>query len=124
MGMIHDDHGKISIETRRESFIIHAGYGYKQAERPVGQQRPGDNVRLDGYNWTIHALYADHACLHRLDVPNMSRDVLLDVLVGIDAQDVDESDSIGSLWREYPHPEFANEDLYDLIAALIDVRDK
>lgn len=123
MGMIHDDHGKILIETRHESFIIHASYGYKQAERPVGQQRPGDNVRLDGYNWTIHALYADHACLHRLDVPNMSRDVLLNVFVGID--DVDDAEgSHAAWWREAGHPEFANEDLDDLIAALVEVRDR
>lgn len=115
MGHIYDDHGVVSIEGRRESFIVHASYGYKQAERP------GDNVRLDGFNWTIHALYADHVCLHRLDVPNMNRDVLIDELVVIDDSDKAEC-SFAESWREW-QPEFASEDLDDLIAALVDYRE-
>lgn len=32
MGMCLEDFGKMSIEVRRESFIIHTGYGYKGEE--------------------------------------------------------------------------------------------
>jgi hypothetical protein len=33
MGLIHKEHGKISIEERRESFIIHPQYGYTDDDR-------------------------------------------------------------------------------------------
>lgn len=31
MGFIRDHHGRLAIETRRESFVIHPGYGYDES---------------------------------------------------------------------------------------------
>jgi hypothetical protein len=70
MGFIHEDVGRISIETRRESFIIHPNYGY--------------NVEGNEHS--------------------------------------EDLGSFGRHWRESPHPEFLNDDLDDLIAALEHVR--
>jgi hypothetical protein len=28
VGFIHEPHGRITVETRRESFIVHTSYGY------------------------------------------------------------------------------------------------
>ena len=66
MGFIHERIGRFSIETRRESFIIHPNYGYDEAGN-------------------------EHS---------------------------DDLGSFGEHWRSTPHPEFLNEDLDDLIAAL------
>ena len=30
MGFIHDSHGRVTIETRSESLIVHADYGYDE----------------------------------------------------------------------------------------------
>jgi hypothetical protein len=70
MGMCLDDVGKISIEVRRESFVVHPSYGYK----------------------------------------------------GEDGEDHDDSSTFMTSWRENPHPEFALEDLDDLIKALTDAQ--
>lgn len=71
MGFIRDRYGRITIETRRESFIVHTNYGY-------------------------------------------------------DADGNEHSDDLGSFgrhWRESCHPEFLNDDIDDLIAALQDARE-
>lgn len=67
MGFIHKEHGSVAIESRRESFVVHMGYGYSK----------------NGEMHEEHPLQS---------------------------------------WREDPHPEFMNEDLDDLIAALEELR--
>ena len=68
MGYVRKGFGNVTIETRRESFVVHMSYGYSD----------------DGVSEEVHPL---------------------------------------DVWREVPHPEFMNEDLDDLITALVDFRD-
>lgn len=121
MGHIYEDHGKIAVEGRRESFYVHAGYGYRQATRPVGDLHPGDEFDYRGGRCKLYALFADHA-LVLVDAAEPDR-VELTELVGIDDQEFDETEPLGRVWREHPHPEFAIEDLDDLIAALTEYRE-
>lgn len=69
MGFIRERHGRITVETRRESFIVHTSYGYDEEGN-------------------------EHS---------------------------DDLGPFGVWWRESPHPEFLNEDLDDLIAALQEI---
>lgn len=46
MGFIHEARGRITIETRRESFIIHPQYGYNAA----GDEHSDDLGRF-GVHW-------------------------------------------------------------------------
>lgn len=46
MGFIHEQHGRVAIETRRESFIVHMGYGYD----PSGNERD-DSLGAFGRHW-------------------------------------------------------------------------
>ena len=68
MGLVMSDHGNVSVELRRESFIIHAGYD----TTPEG--KPATGPHAEG-------------------------------------------------WRR-PHPEFLKADLDDLIAALVEARER
>jgi hypothetical protein len=121
MGHIHENHGLITIETHRESFTIHAGYGYRQVQGPVSDKRPGTVVLgLDGCEWKVHAHYEDYVTLVQTDNDTTTCDVAPDFVVLVDGEEeVDDTDPLGKLWRNYPHPEFANEDIDNLIAALI-----
>lgn len=49
MGLIHDDVGRISVEERRESFIVHTSYGYDAA----GNVHVDDLGRFGEY-WRSH----------------------------------------------------------------------
>lgn len=72
MDFVREKVGNITVETRRESFIVHPSYGY-------------------------------------------------------DGEGNKHSDALGVFethWRETPHPEFLYDDLDDLIAALVEVRDE
>lgn len=131
MGEIRDDFGVISIESRRESFYIHASYGWepKQCQaRDVGLGRfcregHGPVMKIVGHLMDVTlAEYAgeEELCEVRLNP----------TLVVIPCDDVGREDDqqesdhpLGRLWTENPHPEFDLGDLDDLIAALVDYRE-
>lgn len=68
MGFLRSGHGRVEIESRRESFFVHWGFD---------EDDPG----------------------------------------------YDPKEPIQKIWDEGPHPEFGYEELDNLIAALIDLRD-
>lgn len=49
MGFIRSSHGRITVETRRESFVIHTSYGYDAA----GNVHSDDLGRFGSY-WREH----------------------------------------------------------------------
>lgn len=49
MGHIHEPHGRITIETRRESFIIHPSYGYD-----ADGNEHSDELGSFGVSWREH----------------------------------------------------------------------
>lgn len=123
MGFIHESHGTISIETRRESFIIHAGYGYEPGLFPLRDFAVlGAEFVAESHHWIVTLIAED-----RIE----AREVTSGVVEAFDPGNVVErpgyeqhaEGSFAALWRE-PHPEFANEDLQDLIDALVEVADK
>ncbi len=130
MGMIHDDHGKISIETRCESFIIHAGYGTVPGLYPlrdfaalgeefVARREDTDEMR----RWTV-TLIAEDRIEGREAVSSVVQSFDPGIVVERPGFENDAEGSHAAWWREAGHPEFANEDLDDLIAALVEVRDR
>lgn len=104
MGMIRDQFGRISVESRRESFIIHPTYGYERV-CPVCEGDPPSPLMGECAGGCTYA-YRDGAVDERGHVPDQ------------------QNTPFGARWRELPHPEFSNEDLDDLISALIDLRDE
>lgn len=104
MGHIHDHHGRISLETRRESFIVHPTYGYERT-CPVCKGDPPHPMMGDCRGGCSRA-YRDG----EVDEPGRVPDHAYDLF--------------GRHWRENPHPEFLLEDLDDLIAALTAIKEK
>lgn len=138
MGHIRKDFGKITLESRRESFYIHPSYGYRREYPqtalntiPVGEcfryavddepwqvvgqlmgatlvksavrTHPGEGDRVEGSSRVmVHpAPRPDHKAL---------------------SEEVAAEGPFAEHWRDTPHPEFLNEDIDDLIAALEELR--
>lgn len=130
MGGLHQDYGPnlISVETRRESFVIHAGYGAVPARRTVGELDPGTVIDYDDGSgagprrWKVRARFEDFALIAE-EASSVERELALDTRVEVPGMDDDfDGDApLAKFWEEVPHPEFANEDIEPLIKALCHV---
>jgi hypothetical protein len=129
MGGIRDAFGRIAIETRRESFIIHASYGVRDAHKKLRDLMPGDYFRLGGDRNHVYKVRSiDENCLYvGLNDGPLLRDNSLCIPCdpsghALDQEDEDPLTPLGMAWQRQ-HPEFENGDLSDLIAALSELRD-
>src|SRR3954453_16120299 len=122
MGGLREDFGRMSIETRRESFYVHAGYGYQPWRRKLGDLALRAEVSLDGKRWRIFALTEDYVGIREQQF-STERELPPDTEVVVPGYEEDAPGPHAAHWREFPHPEFLYEDLDDLIAALEDLRD-
>lgn len=135
MGHIYEDHGRVCVEGRREGFIVHASYGLKPLECKLSDVKPGDHFR-DVDRETVYQVFAQLAgktSVEPVGKPELRGDRPNDVVVvpttgaphyaPVDSMN-DDDDPLGRLWRDFPHPEFASDDLDDLILALADYRNK
>lgn len=130
MGHVYEDHGTISIEGRRESFVVHAGYGYTPGLyqlrdfATLGDEfvAPMREVACEPMrHWSVSLIAED-----RIE----ARESVSSVVQSFDPGQVVERPGFeqradgphAEWWREAGHPEFALEDLDDLIAALTDYR--
>lgn len=124
MGGLHEDYGpnQISVETRRESFIIHAGYGLVPAKRKLSDLRPGTDFLLEDRHWRLRTISETMAAA-QCNQTSVYRDWPLDTLVEVpdEEPDFDESAPLAKRWAEDPHPEFDADDVEHLISALCHV---
>jgi hypothetical protein len=128
MGLIHDRQGKISIEENTSTFVVHAAYGWHDARVPVGDLRPGTEFRAalkdspsDVRTWRLRQLTEDSA--EAVDSTRTRQPFALDTVVEVVGRRAfDPNDDLGSVWQRIEHPEFAYEDLDDLIRALVEYR--
>ncbi len=142
MGFIHPDHGRISIETRGDhSFIIHAGYGFTIGTEEVGKLAPGtvfvatdprepnpEAGEKEKLTWRLRGLFEDHVEAAEEQFSTVAVFPLNRRVEVPGTQGFDEDAPLAKVWNGieggHPHPEFAREDMDDLIAALVEVRDK
>lgn len=138
MGHIHESHGVISVEERRESFIIHAGYGWRAERRVLNALTPGDHFRrlnaaseagIGDQIFQVHGVDIDGVNVRpadSADIPARADDPSeLVVPVTADGRPVDSerfSCPLGVIWSRQTHPEFEYADLDDLIRALTEMR--
>lgn len=134
MGHIYESHGRFSIEGRRESFYIHADYGYSPFTCKLADIKPGDNFRdVDGDTpYVVVAQMVDKTTVFTANVfeqigtgdrPNDMFVIPLDE--HYEPIDYVENDHpLGRIWRDQTHPEIEIADLDDLIAALQAYKDK
>lgn len=122
------DRGTISIEGRRESFIIHAGYGYLPGVFPLRDfatiGEPFDAKREgtdDMRSWTVTLIAADRIEATD-DVSGVFQTFDPGQVVERPGCEQNAEGAFAAHWREQGHPEFERKDLDDLIAALIDYR--
>lgn len=131
MGGIREDFGHVAIESRRESFIIHVEYGWRPARAPRKSLMPSDWFRKIDGDGPYRVLSIDEArvvysagdrdtFMLRDAAPVIPCDETGDPL---DQEEDPDAGPFGKRWREVGHPEFLNEDLGDLIAALQELRD-
>lgn len=130
MGGLHEDYGpnRISVETRRESFIIHAGYGAVPASRTVGELMPGTDITYDDSSgagprsWRVRARFEDFVLIAE-QVSSKERELSLATRVLVPGMDDDfnEEAPLAKFWSEVPHPELMLEDVEHLIRALCHV---
>lgn len=104
MGLILESHGRIAVEERRESFIVHPTYGYERT-CPVCEGDPPSPLMGECAGGCTVAFRE-----RRVDEPGRVPDFA--------------DEPFGEHWRERAHPEFLLEDLDDLIAALTELRER
>jgi hypothetical protein len=128
MGGIRETFGRIATETRRTSFYVHASYGFSVGRYPVGGL-DFDTEFIDpttGKVCTITAKYRGDVAAYPVDgscAPGAAYSIPNGTLVAVPGtEEFDGEDPLGRQWHDYPHPEFAYEDLDDLIAALEELR--
>ena len=135
MGFIRDQIGRFSIESRRESFYIHADYGYKPLEKKLS------DVELGGFfYYKSHPKNVYQVLGKRLSATSAANEIAVEfgkdgdpagledgelIVIpceaGGDPVDLmEDGHPLGLLWIAHPHPEIDNEDLDDLIRALTD----
>ncbi len=129
MGHIYEDHGVIAIEGLRESFIIHASYGYVPGVFPLrdfavlgeefAAKRDGADPELR--RWKV-MLIAEDRIEARETVSSVIQSFDPGMTVKRPGFEQDAEGTFAAYWREAEHPEFERKDLDDLIAALIDYR--
>lgn len=132
MGHIYEKFGRFSIEGRRESFYIHADYGWRPYRCELGEVRLGAIFaeELDEPPYQVVGQYLGKTFVKPCDRPMEGLGLEWDpttVVIPLDThrQPVDQEEDdhpLGRLWRDNPHPEIENNDLHDLIAALEDYR--
>jgi hypothetical protein len=117
--------GLISVEDEGASFIIHANYGYRTGQRPLGELRPGDAFIArppestdDKRTYKLSALYEDGAEGRCEQTSAIHRFGLHTIVEIPDTEEIDPDHPLGEVWREGVHPEFEWEDMDDLLAAL------
>jgi hypothetical protein len=126
MGQIRSDFGRIAVESRRESFYLHANYGYVPGCRPAGDLRLHDEVVHDDRRWVVTTIDEKYVRLRLQDgqvgVDPVVVDLAHDVDVVVPGYEEDAPGPHAARWRETGSPEFLVEDLDDVIAALKDYR--
>ena len=131
MGFIRRAVGRFTIETRSESFYIHADYGYRPGTRMLRDlpldaeffaEAPGTGRRGP---WVVTVLTREYVTGAPIG-PKALFPVRFDpdTLVEVPDYQVESDHPLGRLWRDHPHPEIEYADLDDLIAALVEVRDE
>lgn len=143
MGFIHPQHGKIAIETRGDhSFIIHAGYGFSVGTAKIKDLSPGTvfvatdprapnpapGEEKEKLVWRLDGLFEDRAEAKDEQFSTVAVFPLDRVVEVPGTEDFDEEAPLARVWNGVEgarvHPEFAYEDLEDLISALVEVRDR
>jgi len=117
-------HGRVHVESKSGTFIIHADYGQETTRKRVRRLMPGDSFRavaqgmVEKDTWEIYSRYVDHINALGSDGTTQAS-FSLDEMVEVDSQpdDVDYSDPL-VVQRYQPRAEFRNEDLQDTIDAL------
>lgn len=129
MGQIRDNFGRIAVESRSESFYVHAAYGYSPKRVQINTLGLGDTfiAQREGTaemrRWRV-SLIAEDRVEGREEVSSVIESFLPGtVVVDPDGESFDADEPLAKLWNNHPHPEFAVEDLDDLIAALVDYRE-
>lgn len=129
MGVVHETHGKISVEEKDKTFVVHAAYGWENAKVEIGALRPGTEFRAalagspeDVRTWRLRQLTEDSA--EAVEPSTRTRQTFtLDTIVEVVGRRAfDYNSTLGSMWQRIEHPEFAYEDLDDLIRALAEYR--
>jgi hypothetical protein len=122
--MIYENHGKIAVEGRSESFIIHAGYGLSPRRVPVGELRLGDKFWApregaggEDRQWTV-TLLAEDRVEGREEQFSTIQPFFPTLEVRVPGEEFDEDAPLAKFWHVLPHPKFEIADLDDLIAAL------
>lgn len=125
MGFIRDDFGRITVESRRESFRIHAGYGYRRRRVEIATLGLGDRFTHDGMDYRVIARLENFngTFIEVLKGDNHAGSWAGDIIVESNVAEEKSDHPLGQVWRDHPHPEFTVDDLDDLIAALTDYRD-
>jgi hypothetical protein len=124
----HSSHGRVHVESKGATFVLHADYGQEITHKRVRKLMPGDSFvasEFDGAEkdtWKIFARYVDHIAALGSDnvtAGNFPLDQMVEVLSQPD--DVDYSDPL-VVQRYQPKAEFHNEDLQDCIDALQELK--
>lgn len=128
MGHIRESFGHVTVESRSESFIIHADYGYEPGFfalrdfAAIGEEfiayRQNTTERR---HWKV-TLIAEDRVEAREAVSSVIQTFHPDSMVERPGYEQDAEGSFAEHWRG-PHPEFVTADLDDLIAALTDFRE-
>lgn len=117
-------HGRITVEGRPDTFVVHAEYGQETARKRVRKLMPGDSFvgiaqgMTARDKWTIYARFVDHvAALGSDDVTDQNFPLDHVVEVASKPDDIDYTDP-QIVQRYRADQEFQNTDLQDLIDAL------
>jgi hypothetical protein len=135
MGHVHEQHGKIAIETRGDTgFIIHAGYGFQPGRKPIGELKPGATFIASRSSsdeepraWKLRGLFESHAEATCQQTSATAHFKLTDRVEVPGTEEFVDDAALAKAWNGEDargHPEFLREDLDDLIAALVEVRDR
>lgn len=141
MGLIREDFGRITIESRRESFYISPSYGWRREypQVPLNEIAVGACFRyslpgeFDDEPWQVvgqllgatlvkPAIRQQAGEGDRIEGSPQHMVHPVDANYAPDSIEVEVDTPFARHWRETPNPEFLNEDIDDLIAALEDLR--
>jgi hypothetical protein len=121
MGFIRKDFGTITVESRRESFIVHAMYGYKPGYRKLAELPLRSEVIYKGARHVIAVLAENYVALREAQFSTVI-ELPPETEVEVPGYEEDAEGPLAQRWREW-HPEFLYADLDDLIVALEDLRE-
>lgn len=138
MGFIRQAFGRITIESRSESFYISPSYGWRReySQVPLRDITVGQCFRftldgepkqvvgqLMGVTLVKSALQTQPGDGDQQSAQTMVHPVGASPAYEPDYEEVEADGNFARHWRETPNPEFFNEDIDDLIAALEELRD-